>query len=143
MRILSLALAILMTYSVSAQRTTVFGKWKTIDDKTEKIKSIVEIYEKDGKAYGKITNLFRAPEEDQDPLCDKCKEDDERYNTKVIGMVILRDMVKDGDRWEDGNILDPDDGKIYDCKMWVEDGNLRLRGYILFFYRTQTWLPVE
>ena len=58
-------------------------------------------------------------------------------------MTIVTDMVKDGNEWEDGEILDPKNGKVYDCKMWVEDGKLKVRGYIAFFYRTQTWLPVE
>lgn len=96
---------------------------------------------KDGKAYGKIVKLFREPDEDQDPICDDCT--DYRKNQKVLGMTIITDMVLDDDEWEDGEILDPKNGKIYDCKLWVEDGKLMVRGYIAFFFRTQTWLRVE
>ena len=120
---------------------SIFGKWQTIDDNTGKPKSIVEIFEKDGKAYGKILKLYKEPHEDQDPICDDCT--DYRKNKKVIGMTIITDMVQDDDEWEDGNILDPENGKIYDCSLWVEDNKLMVRGYIAFFFRTQTWLPVK
>ncbi|PCJ80301.1 MAG: hypothetical protein COA57_15040 [Flavobacteriales bacterium] len=126
-----------------AQRTSIFGKWQTIDDNTEKPRSIVEIYKKDGKAFGKIEKLILEPHEDPDPVCDKCDEDDQRYNQKVIGMEIIKNLVKDDDEWEDGTILDPDNGSVYDCKLWVEDGKLQVRGYIMFFFRTQEWLPTE
>jgi len=45
--------------------------------------------------------------------------------------------------WEDGDILDPENGKVYRCKVWVEQGNLMVRGYIAFLYRTQKWLPTD
>jgi uncharacterized protein (DUF2147 family) len=144
---IKLSLTILLTLiiaSVNAQ--SVFGKWKTIDDETKKAKSIVEIYEKDGKLYGKITELFREPGEDPDPICEECDEDDDRHNQKVIGMEIIREMEKDDDEWEDGTILDPEDGKVYNCKLWVDEDApniLNVRGYIAFFYRTQVWLRVE
>jgi uncharacterized protein (DUF2147 family) len=133
--------ALLLVFALTVNGQDIFGKWKTIDDETGKPKSIVEITEKDGKAFGKILKLFREPGEDPDPICDDCT--DYRKDKKVIGMTIVTDMVKDGDEWEDGEILDPKNGKVYDCKMWVEDGVLKVRGYIAFFYRTQTWMPVE
>ena len=127
--------------SIALNAQDIFGKWKSIDDNTNKPKSIVEITERDGKAYGKIIKLFREPDEDQYPICDDCN--DHRKDQKVLGMTIVTDMVKDGDEWEDGEILDPKDGKIYDCKIWLaDDGTLKVRGYIAFFFRTQTWLPV-
>jgi uncharacterized protein (DUF2147 family) len=58
-------------------------------------------------------------------------------------MEIIRDLEQDGDEWEDGTIIDPDNGKVYDCKLWVEDGELQVRGYIAFFFRTQVWLKVN
>ena len=134
-------LPLLLLIAITSNGQDIFGKWKTIDDETGKPKSIVEITEKDGKAYGQILKLFREPGEDPDPICDECT--DHRKDKKVIGMTIVIDMVKDGNEWEDGEILDPKNGKVYDCKMWVEDGKLKVRGYIAFFYRTQTWLPVE
>lgn len=123
------------------------GKWKTIDDETGVAKSVVEIYEKDGQLYGKIVELLNLePDEDPNPNCDQCDEDDSRYNQKVIGMEIMQAMKKSGRQWEKGTILDPKKGKVYDCKIWLneEDPNeLMVRGYIAFFFRTQSWYRVE
>lgn len=125
-----------------AQNKSIIGKWKTIDDETKQPKSIVEIYKKDdGKYYGKIIKLFRKEGEDPDPVCDKIDKEDPRYMKKINGMEIITGMKKDGDEYEDGEILDPKKGKIYDCKLWVENGKLQVRGYVLFFHRTQEWLP--
>ena len=119
------------------------GKWKTIDDETGKPKSIVKIYEKDGKLFGEITELFRAPDEEQDPYCTKCTDD--RKDKRIRGMEIVRDMEKDGDKYDEGTICDPKTGKVYDCKLWLEDdpNKLFVRGYIAFFFRTQEWIRVE
>ncbi len=141
-RIFLIALLFLTPFLVSAQSVT--GKWKTIDDDTGKPKSIVEIYEKNGLLYGEIIKLFREPHEVQDPICNECEDD--RKGKKIIGMVILRDMKKDGSEWEDGTICDPKSGKIYDCELWIDDedpNKLKVRGYILFLYRTQTWLRAD
>lgn len=135
--ILTLSIAFLGIAEVKAQG--VIGKWKTIDDETGKARSVVEIYEKNGKLYGKVIKLFRDPGEDQNPVCSKCEDD--RKGKRIIGMEIMRDMVKDGNEYEDGTILDPKSGSVYDCKIWVEDGKLQVRGYIAFLFRTQTWLP--
>ena len=128
---------------VHGQNNGVFGKWVTIDDETNEKKSVVEIYERNGKVYGKIVKLYRKPGEDPDPICDECDEDDPRYNQKVIGMEIMVDMKKDGAEYSGGTILKPDEGKVYDCKIWREGENLKVRGYIMFLYRTQTWLPYK
>jgi len=124
------------------QKDSVEGYWKTIDDVTHKPKSVVKIWidHKTGKLFGKIVKLFILPGKNPNPICDKCDKDDPRYNKKVLGMTIITNMVRDGKKWNDGEILDPKKGKVYDCKLWVEDGKLQVRGYILFFYRTQTWL---
>jgi len=134
-------LFIAITFSSILSAQTVTGKWKTIDDETGDAKSIVEIYIKDGKAYGKIIKLFRKPTEDQNPTCTKCS--DYRKGQKIIGMTIITALEQDDDEWEDGEILDPNNGKIYDCKIWVEDGKLQVRGYVAFFFRTQTWERVK
>jgi uncharacterized protein (DUF2147 family) len=141
----SLLLLSLMLIAATLSGQSIARQWKTIDDETGKPKSVVDIFEKNGKYYGKIIKLFREPDEDPDPICDECDEDDPRYNQRVLGMEIIQDMIpnKKGDEYEDGTILDPANGNVYDCELWVEDGKLRVRGYILFLYRTQTWLPYE
>ena len=101
------------------------------------LKSIIEIFERNGKVYGKIVKIFTKV--DPDPICEKCPEDDPRYGKKIIGMEIIRDMKRSGDEYSDGNILDPEAGKVYRCKIWLEGHELKVRGYWGPFYRTQTW----
>lgn len=124
-----------------AQRSTPVGKWKTVDDNTGKTKSIVEISEKGGKLYGKVLQLFDP--EKPDPKCEECAKDDPRHMKPIVGLEIIRNMTKDGKEYVNGDILDPENGKVYKCKLWVENGKLMVRGYIAFLYRTQTWLPAE
>ena len=142
-KLLALTLFSFLFSLATFAQDNVLGKWKTIDDETGKPKSIVEIYKKDGKVYGKIVKLFREEGEEKDPICDKCE--DNRKDQKIIGMTIITDMEWDeGDNeWDDGEILDPKKGTVYDCKLWVEDGKLQVRGYIAFFFRTQTWVRAE
>lgn len=125
----------------SAQAQTVTGTWKTKDDETNEEKSHVEVYEAGGKLYGKITQLLR---ERPDRLCDKCPGD--RKNQPVLGMIILVDMLQKDGMWQSGDILDPEKGKWYDCKIWLQEGDpntLVVRGYLGPFYRTQYWTRVK
>jgi len=111
------------------------GLWKTIDDETGQPKSYVSIWEQNGMLYGTITQLINPDE--PDPKCTKCTGD---YKDKPVkGMTIMWNMKKDGDAWSGGQILDPKKGETYRCKIWIEGGNLQLRGYLGPFYRTQTW----
>lgn len=115
----------------------VAGKWKTIDDNSGEMKSIVEISIRGGKLYGKIIQL--KEDTDTNKVCTECT--DYRKGQKILGMEIINGLEKDDDVWEgDDGILDPENGKIYDCKIWVEDGKLQVRGYIGFLFRTQTWI---
>lgn len=115
------------------------GKWKTIDDGTGEPKAIVEIFERGGKYFGKVLKTFPKPGKSPDPICDKCDPSDSRYKQKIIGMEILRDLQKNGEYFENGNILDPENGKVYRCKVWREGNELKVRGYWGPFWRTQTW----
>jgi uncharacterized protein (DUF2147 family) len=121
----------------SQAQTAIEGRWKTIDDATGKMKSIVEITIKNGKLYGKVVEL--KPGEDPNKVCTACT--DNRKGQKIVGMEIISGLAKDGDEWSgDDGIIDPENGKVYDCKIWVEEGKLQVRGYIGFLFRTQTWV---
>ena len=138
--VLSALVALWCIPSAFAQDVSVIGRWKTIDDETNKPMSIVEIFEKEGKYFGRIEELLDESDKNPNPVCDKCKDDDPRKDQPIKGMVIIQDLVKEGNEYVDGTILDPTGGKTYKCKLWVEEGNLKVRGYIGFLYRTQTWL---
>jgi uncharacterized protein (DUF2147 family) len=138
---MKLILPLLLSTLLSHAQTSVLGKWKTVDEETNEEKSIIEIFERNGKVYGKIVKIFT--QEDPDPVCDECPDDDPRYKKKIIGMEIIKDMEKDGNEYSKGNILDPQDGKIYRCRIWTEGDGLKVRGYWGPFYRTQTWKKVS
>ncbi|MFN3840851.1 MAG: DUF2147 domain-containing protein [Cyclobacteriaceae bacterium] len=130
-----------MVTEVPAQ--SILGKWKTIDDVTGEVKSIVELYEGNGKVYGRVIQTFPKPGDDPDPVCTQCNSGDNRYRKKIIGMEILRDLIKSGNEYKEGNILDPENGKVYRCRIWLDGHNLKLRGYWGPFWRTQTWVMAD
>ena len=138
-------LTLLFATSALAQEASPVGRWTTIDDETKKPKSVIAIYEENGKLYGKIEKLFREPKEEQNPVCDKCEGG--LKNQPIIGMIILRELKKDDDEWSGGKILDPANGKTYKCKIALEDGGkkLKVRGYIgmSLLGRTQHWVRAE
>ena len=122
---------------------SVVGTWKTIDDETGEAKSHVQLYEENGKIYGKVVQLLRK-NTDPNRVCDKCT--DWRKGQKIMQMMIVRDMKLSGSTWKGGKILDPENGKEYTCTMWFENGKaneLRLRGWVGPFFRTQTWYRIQ
>lgn len=142
MRILICSLLLTMAVLPLWGQGSPMGTWKTVDDKTGEAKSHIEIYQEDGKYYGKITKLLRRS---PDTVCEKCPG--KRKDQKLVGMVIMQDLEKKDDYWKDGKILDPESGKEYGCSIWFEDGNaeeLRVRGkHWTGLYRTQTWYRVN
>lgn len=131
-----------MAFIFSGHSQTALGKWKTIDDETGKAKSVVEIYESNGKIYGKVVEIFDKTKEGK--LCDKCEGS--KKNKPVMGMVILEGLSKKGSSWEGGTILDPNSGKIYKCNISLENKDkLKLRGYvgISLLGRTQFWERIK
>ena len=134
-----LALCSVVIVSSSAWSASVIGHWQTIDDKTEKPKSIVELYQKGDKVFGKVVDLLIKPD---DSLCKECKGD--LKNQPIVGMNIITDLEAKDDSYSGGEILDPGNGKTYDAKIWLEDDKtLKVRGYLGFFFRTQTWYRVD
>jgi uncharacterized protein (DUF2147 family) len=124
--------------SFSTQIATIEGTWITQDDETGRQKSEVLIYKENGKLYGKITKLLLP--EDEGKKCVNCKG--KNKDQPIEGMVIIKDLTLEDDTWEDGTILDPKSGKVYDCYIGFQDSNtLKLRGFLGFSLlgRTQIW----
>ena len=137
-------LASIILISVNAFSQSCIGKWITIDDETGKQKSIVELYKQNDKLYGKITYLFPREGRGPNPKCTKCSDD--RKDEPLVGLQIVRSLKWNGGSWDGGTIVDPENGKTYDVKMWVDTENsnrLNVRGYIGPFFRTQQWKRVE
>lgn len=123
-----------------ADESSPTGLWRTTDDKTGKPRGLVRIYEEGGRLFGKVEGSL-DPAKSQE-RCEKCT--DSRKNQPMLGMVILRSMERKGDEYSGGDILDPDTGSVYKCKLkLVEGGNkLLVRGFVGFSLlgRTQVWL---
>ena len=118
------------------------GTWKTIDDETKQAKSYVEIFEKDGKLYGKVTKILTKGKEDA--KCTDCSG--ALKNKPILGMQILSGLKKDGKEWNGGKIIDPNSGKEYKAKMSLNGNDkLDVRGFIgiSLVGRTQTWQRVK
>lgn len=136
------AVLLLMIFAVKIGLSqSCLGQWVTIDDDSGQKKSVVNLYKKDGKMFGEIIYLFPEKGREDNPKCEKCPGS--LKNKPVLGLTIVKNMVWDGSEWDSGTIMDPENGKIYDVKIWIDETNynkLNVRGYIGPFYRTQTWL---
>jgi uncharacterized protein (DUF2147 family) len=143
---MGLQIMIISVWSVAfASELSPVGLWKTIDDNTGKPRGLVRIVEVNGEYRGKVEKIFPKPGEDPDPRCEKC--DGTRHNQPVIGMTILWGLTKQGDEYQGGAILDPENGKVYSARMKLDGqgGKLSVRGFIGFSLlgRTQTWVRDE
>ncbi|MCC8391161.1 DUF2147 domain-containing protein [Paraburkholderia sp. MMS20-SJTR3] len=128
--------------SALAQTASPVGTWQTIDDHTGQPKALVQIIQDgNGELSGKVIKGLN-PNDRPDRRCTECT--DARKDQPILGMTIIDSMKKDGDAWDHGQILDPENGKLYKCKMHLEDGGNKLvvRGYIgvALLGRSQTWI---
>lgn len=138
-KLILLCTACLCSMFMSAQVRQMVGEWKTIDENSGEVKSIVEIYEgSDHLYYGKIKQLIGQP---ADVVCVPCEG--EEHNKPIVGLIIIRGMQVDGNNLVNGKVLDPENGKWYYCsKISLNNGDLVLRGSLDkkgWFGRSQTW----
>lgn len=141
---LTLALAVVSSAALADDASPV-GLWKNIDDSSGKPRALIRVTESNGTLQGRIEKVFPAPNEDQNPKCEKCEG--VLKNAPVIGLVILTGLQKDGDEYAGGQILDPDNGKVYRSKIQLTHGGKKLsvRGYIgvPMLGRSQIWVRQE
>ena len=142
----TLAALLLMAAGTAFAQASPVGLWKTIDDKTKAEKSHVRLAEEGGALVGRIEKLLDPTK--QDSKCDKCTG--ERKDQPVLGMTIVSNVRQNADDkglWDGGEILDPNDGKVYKVRLKPVDGGrkLEVRGYVgaPLLGRTQTWMRVE
>ncbi len=131
---------LLFAFSMNAQ--TIFGKWNSTSDETGEVDSVVEVYEKNGKAFAKIIEI-KNPDR-KNAVCTECEG--ENKNKRILGLNILTGLEKNDDEWSGGEILDPRNGKVYKCYIeLVKDNKLKLRGYIgvSLFGKTKYWYRAE
>ncbi len=131
--------------AVWSQEPSPVGLWKNIDDVTGKPKALIRITEVKGELRGQIEKLYRPGGDEQNLRCEKCQGANK--DQPVLGMVFMSGLRKEGNAYTGGEIVDPDDGKIYRSKITLVDGGRKLsvRGYIgvPMFGRSQIWLRQE
>ena len=129
---------LLLSTQFHGQSPGVIGKWNTIDDVTGKVVSVVEIFEHNNKIYGKVNEIFNPKSRNR--VCENCTGDDK--NKAILGLTVIKGLVKEGNEYCNGKILDPKSGKLYKCYITLEEPDkLKVRGYIgiSLFGRTQYW----
>ena len=110
------------------------GEWRTIDDETGEAKSIVQVYEQGGRVFGRIARILpTAANPSGSSICSTCDEDSPYHGREIAGLVIIRDMEwnASNNKFEDGRILNPQDGKDYHA--WMEllpNNRLKVKGFI-------------
>jgi uncharacterized protein (DUF2147 family) len=128
-----------------ADEASPVGLWRNIDDVSGKPKALIRISESQGELQGLIEKLFRPANLDQNPKCVLCEG--ARKDQPVLGMIFMWGLKKAGADYSGGEILDPDNGKVYKSKISLIDGGKRLdvRGYLgmPLFGRSQVWVREE
>lgn len=140
MKIILITIILLLTIPPNISAQTIVGKWKAFEN--QKPSSIVQIYKTtDGTYQGKMVQLLN-----KDLVGKKCKQcKDERKSHPYLNLVIIKGLKanKDKKSANGGKILDPDKGKEYNCKIWIEGKTLKMRAYWGMFYATRTWYKVS
>ena len=123
---------------VSVDKSPV-GTWQTVDDHWNKVKSVVEIRNVSGELIGSYPQDLLAADMRAPTLSARSAMAMSKIE-KVVGMKIIWDFKKEGDKWVDGKILDPGNGNVYASSIWLIDSDsLKVLGYLGPFYRSQVW----
>lgn len=142
--LLALAAGLAVALPALAAEMSPVGLWRTFDEKSGEPKSEVRISDSGGVLSGKVEKLLRKGA-DPKAVCDSCTDD--RKGQPLVGLEIIRGAKKAEGKavWEDGRILDPENGSTYSLKLTPADNGSKLdvRGSIGPFGRTQTWSRIE
>lgn len=127
---------------IASKPDDVVGKWRTANGK-----GVIEIYKsKNGTYEGRVLGGDPQKDKNGNPVMTDVKNPDpNKRHLPTRGMVILTNFVFEDDEWIDGNVYNPEDGKDYSCKIWMDDYNtLNLRGYvgISLLGRTEKWTRI-
>ena len=109
---------------------------------TESKDGKVEIYKKNNKYYGKVIWIAKPNDKNGKPVTDANNPNASLQKRPILLMDIITDLVYEDGEWSGGNVYDPKSGDSYNCKIWLEDGKLKVRGYWGLFYDTKTWTRI-
>jgi len=135
-----LATLLLLSMMTTAE-STIPGYWKSIDDQTGEVTAYWKLEVKDNQLLGYLVNYLGMQ---PDNVCIECTGELQAFFEQPISDTAWLNLSKNRDGiWQDGYIIDSGKGEKYKAKVWIENGNLKMRGYIGFFFRTQTWLRTD
>ncbi len=139
MKNILLLIFICLLSNKAISQNQIVGTWLSEDKE-----GITEIYEQDGKYFGKITWLKKPNDNNGIPFTDTENPDKLKRSNQLIGLLILTNFNYKDNEWKGGKIYDPQSGKTYTCTMWLTENNmLKVRGYWGLFYQTQTWTKAK
>jgi uncharacterized protein (DUF2147 family) len=126
---------------VAAQQKKVIGTWKAVDNGTNDVRVHVQIFEFEGKLYGKVVKLVKSSNDQRCTICPG-----ELRNKPLMGMMVLEKLQLQNGFYQNGKLLDTQSGRWYSCQMWLKEEDpdiLVVRGFLGFIYKTQYWYRVE
>jgi uncharacterized protein (DUF2147 family) len=134
MKIIAITILFITSHFIYAQ-SEITGVWLTQDKEVK-----VEIYENNGKYFGKSIWLKNPNTKNGNPRLDERNPNQSLRKRSLLNLVILTDFIYEDKEWIDGRLYDPNEGETYSCKMWLETPKvLKVRGYVGFLYETETW----
>ena len=117
------------------------GFWKTINEKTGKAQAVIAVYQHEGRYYGRIIGSYGADGKMHDTIYTPIERAPGLVGQPFYsGLDIIWFLIDRGTKFK-GKILDPEHGDVYNSELWIDNGNLIVRGKVLMFGRSQTWLP--
>ena len=132
--IYSIIILLSLNVTLFSQRQ-IIGKWLSEDKE-----GITEIYEQNGKFYGKIVWLKKANDDKGSPLKDTENPVPKLRQRPLLELVIINELSYNNKGWSNGSVYDPKSGKTYACKLWLtNDNTLNVRGYVGLFHSTEVW----
>ncbi|PQJ14827.1 DUF2147 domain-containing protein [Aureicoccus marinus] len=140
MRVLPFLFFFSVLFSVQGQ--SIEGLWQTIDDQTGEAKAVVKVYKKSGLLYGEIQEIVVKGKENA--RCEKCRG--QLKNKPLVGLFTINGFKEVEGFYKGKQLFDPEQGKSFRGKVWLDPDNtnrLKVRGYLGFLYRTQTWIRLR
>ncbi len=137
----AITVAVATSIPLRAAGPTAVGLWEQVDENSGKAESWIKISELNGVYEGNIVKIFFKPGQDKNWVCSKCEGSDK--GAPVLGLTLIKGMIRNGLSYENGTVRDPRDGSVYRASMKIStDGKkLEMRGYlgISLFGRSQVW----